>query len=109
MLNQSRPPPPRVAPVSLAGIRYEQVKNARSLGYDQVTGYVAAIEEATGKRLWAVKVYDNKPSAELESDVQETYFSAMTLNEARHELRITNEAGKSYLVDLDRQTVRSVE
>lgn len=109
MLNQSRPPPPRVAPISLAGVRYEQIKNARSLGFDQVTGYLAAIEEATGKRLWALKVYDNKPSAELESDVQETYFSAMTLNGPAHELRITNEAGKSFLVDLDRQTVRSAE
>jgi hypothetical protein len=71
MLDQSRPPPPRVAPISHAGVRYEQVKNARSLGFEQVTGYLAAIEESSGKRLWAIKVYDI--AAELEADVQETY------------------------------------
>jgi hypothetical protein len=107
MLDQSRPPPPRVAPISHAGIRYEQVKNARSLGFEQVTGYLAAIEEASGKRLWAIKVYDNSVNPELESDVQETYFKSMELGAGARELQIINEAGKRFLVDLASQKVRA--
>lgn len=107
MLDQSRPPPPRVAPVSHAGVRYEQVKNARSLGFEQVTGYLAAIEESSGKRLWALKVYDNPISPELEADVQQTYFTSMTLS--GRELLINTESGKRYAVDIESQKVRSVE
>ncbi|HKO95004.1 MAG TPA: hypothetical protein VJU61_27810 [Polyangiaceae bacterium] len=107
MLNQSRPPPPRVAPISHAGVRYEQVKNARNLGFEQVTGYLAAIEESSGKRLWAIKVYDNPISAELEADVQQTYFSSMTLS--GRDLLITSESGQRYSVDIESQKVRTIE
>lgn len=106
MLNQSRPPPPRVPPITHAGIRYEQVRNARALGFDQVTGYLAVIDERTGERLWTVKVYDNPVHPKMEADVQLTYFSAMELNELARELRITNEDHECFVVELDRQRVR---
>jgi hypothetical protein len=108
MIEQSRPPPPRVAPVSHAGVRYEQVKNARSLGFEQVTGYLSATEEASGNRLWVVKIYDNQPSAAIEADVQEQYFKSMELRAASNELFITNEGGQRYMVDLGNHQVRAV-
>lgn len=109
MLNQSRPPPPRVAPISHAGTRYEQVKNARSLGFEQVTGYLAAIDESTGDRLWVLKVYDNLVNPTMESDVQQTYFSAMELSAGGQELKITNEDGDCFLVEIKSQRVRRSE
>ena len=109
MLEQSRPPPPRVPPISHGGVRYEQVKNATGLGFDQASGYLAAIDEKSGERLWVVKVYDNQPSPELEADVQETYFKSMELRPDQRVLAITNEAGARFLIDLETRAVRPAE
>lgn len=105
----SRPPPPQVSPISHAGVRYEQVRNARALGGDQVTGYMAAVDEATGKQLWILKVYDNRPSPELEADVQLSYFKSMELQPGSDEIAVTNEAGRRFIVQLRERTVRPAD
>ena len=48
-----------------------------------------------------------KAVRQLEADVQETYFSSMTLS--GRELLITSEAGKRYAVDIESQKVRTVD
>ncbi len=73
----SRIPAPRVAPVCSAGVRYEQVANGLRAGFEQMGGYLAAFDEASGKQLWTLKVYDNVRKADKEGDVQDVFFRSM--------------------------------
>jgi hypothetical protein len=74
--------------------------NARSLGYDQVTGFLAAFDTRSGARLWAAKVYDVPQDATLETDVQDVYFTRLELVPGKDQLFIENEAGGKFLFDL---------
>ncbi len=98
----SRLPPAKVAPVTIGGIRYEQrIGNESADG--QVGGLLAAYD-AAGKLLWTTKVYDNRRRPDLEGDVQDVYFSALTL-EPDGRLRIVNESDDTFLVDVKTRAV----
>lgn len=99
----SRPPPPYVPAISNAGIRYEQVEDPGSLGFDEPTGYLAAINEGSGEVQWVLRVYENPIRPGIETDVQEVYFTSMELMGS--ELRITNESGERYAVDVNTRRV----
>lgn len=105
----SRPPPPQVDPVVHNGVRYEQVKDALALGYGQLTGHLMAVDPASGKRLWVVKVYDAPPDPNVEGDVQAVYFSRMELIPGKNQLLIENEAKRRFIVDLDDRSVAAAE
>lgn len=94
----SRIPAPRVAPVTAGGVRYEQVGNALLAGFEQMGGYLAAYDDATGKQLWTLKVYDNVRKPEREGDVQDVFFKTMTL-QPDGTLLIENERGARFMVD----------
>ncbi len=98
----SRLPPPRVAPVTINGIRYEQQAGKESVD-GQVGGLLAAYN-AKGEQLWALKVYDNCRKPELEGDVQDIFFSSMSLGPDGR-LHIVNERGDAFLVDVATRVV----
>ncbi|MEY4575920.1 MAG: hypothetical protein RL701_623 [Pseudomonadota bacterium] len=105
MVLASRPPPPRVPPISHKGIRYEQIKVPENLGFDQSTGCLGAFEESTGKQLWAIKIYDNHIDPGLESDVQQVYFESMHLAADERHLIITNESEERFIVNIETHVV----
>ncbi|MFT3734762.1 MAG: hypothetical protein QM776_07030 [Rhodocyclaceae bacterium] len=94
----SRIPAPQVQSITHAGIRYEQVKNGLLAGLDQMGGYLAAHDEASGAQLWVLKVYDNKRVPGKEGDVQDVFFKAMSL-QPDGKLLIENERGLRFMVD----------
>ncbi|MBC7699602.1 hypothetical protein [Aquabacterium sp.] len=100
----SRIPAPTVPPVSIGGVRYEQVRNGLSAGFEQMGGYLAAVDETTGSQLWTLKVYDNQRVPGKEGDVQDVFFKSMSL-QANGQLLIQNERGGRFLVDPKTQTV----
>lgn len=102
----SRKAPPKVEPIVANGVRYEQVVNAELLGEEQRTGYLAAIDEKSGERIWLLKVYNVNRVEHLEADVQDVFFASMTLSEDGESLAITDERGRSFVVDLESRTVR---
>ncbi|MEO3432651.1 hypothetical protein [Inquilinus sp. CAU 1745] len=97
MMQFSRPPPPSVAPLVRDGVRYEQVMNATILGERQVGGFLAAIDDRSGERLWTLKIYDVAADPVMEGDVQDVFFTRMAW--ADGVLEIENEAGDRYKVD----------
>ena len=97
-ISASRIPSPAVPPVTSDGVRYEQVRNGLTAGFDQMGGYLAAYDAASGKALWTLKVYDNKRDPELEGDVQDVFFKSMTA-QPDGTLLIENERGKRFVVD----------
>lgn len=105
MIRFSRGPPPRVPPVVHKGVRYEQVMNADALGYDQVTGYLAAFDEKSDARLWVAKIYDVPIDENLERDVQDTFFTKLELVPGKNQLLIENEAGEKFVFDLKLRSV----
>lgn len=104
--SSSRIPAPKVAPVIIKGIRYEQVKNGLLAGQDQMGGYLAAYNIGDNKQLWILKVYENKRNPEREGDVQDIFFKSMTLQEDG-KLLIVNERKTAFIVDVERKTVTS--
>jgi hypothetical protein len=94
----SRIPAPAVAPVRSAGVRYEQVKNGLLAGFDQMGGYLAACDDASGAQLWTLKVYENKRVPGKEGDVQDVFFKSMSF-QPDGKLLIENERGARFIVD----------
>ena len=101
---QDRPPPPKVAAVERDGIRYEQAGDGRDIGAGQVGGILVATDAKSGARLWTLAVYANVIDPKLEEDVQWVFFTRMAFDADGH-LRISNEAGKIFLVDVKARSV----
>lgn len=99
----SRIPAPVVTPIIHNGVRYEQVPNGLLAGFEQMGGYLVAIDESTGSTLWTLKVYDNLRKPEKEGDVQDVFFKSMAL-QADGTLLIENERGKTFIVDPAKKT-----
>ncbi len=102
--SSSRPAPPSVPAVVRDGVRYEQVMNGLDAGLDTLTGNLAAYDAASGQRLWTLSVYHTSLDERRETDVQAVYFREMAFD-ADGRLRIVNERGDAFLVDV---TARSV-
>jgi hypothetical protein len=101
----SRIPAPKVGPISVNGIRFEQVKNGLVVGFDQMGGYLAAYDEAGDTQLWTLKVYDNKRNALREGDVQDIFFKSIILHDDGI-LLIENENSAKFLVDINSRSVK---
>ena len=105
-----RRPPPQVAAVTLDGVRYEQAVLARGeAGGGQRTGWLAAWRGTSDEPLWRVRVYELKMDERLEGDVQDVFFATMTASPDGHELRITNERGDRFAVDVRTRAVRKLD
>lgn len=106
MKSSSRIPAPSVPPVTDGATRYEQIKNGLLEGFDQMGGLLAAVDAQSGKRLWAMKVYDNRRLSDKEGDVQDVFFKSMSLR-ADGTLLIENERGGKFVVDPKARTSTS--
>jgi hypothetical protein len=91
----SRAPPPRVAPVFIAGVRYAQV--AGQVDTDGQVGGILAAYDASNREVWRLRVYENARRPDLEGDVQDVFFRSMRA-EGGH-LLIENERGERFEVD----------
>jgi hypothetical protein len=99
-----RPPPPKVPPVTRNGLRYEQHIGTHNDAVGQSGGLLDIIDDATGKLITTIKVYDNQRRPDLEGDVQDIFFTSMSFDPTG-KLIITNEAGHRYAVDPTTRTV----
>ena len=89
--------PPDVPPIYHEGVVYSQDE-------DGTGGVLVASDENTGNPLWTLKIYDVKIDKALEADAQWVFFAEMTLDPDGR-LRIVNEAGKTFLVDVKTRKV----
>ena len=95
---------PDVPPVERGGVRYEQASDGRDVGADTADGVLVATDAKSGKLLWVLTVYRTKIDPALETDVQWRFFTGMAFDPDGR-LRITNEAGQIFLVDVAAHTV----
>ena len=104
----SRLPPPEVKPVEWDGVRYQQDLDGAPRSRDQGFGYLLAVDVASGRELWELKVYSVPVQPGLEADVQEVYFARMARVPGCDELEIDNEDGDRFLVDVRTRRVRKL-
>lgn len=91
---------PEVAPITLAGVRYEAPPWGRMQGLPQNGGYVVATDTRTDRVLWRVRVYKSQPKVEMESDKQDVFITTLQLEPGHRALRIEDERGRHYRLDL---------
>ncbi len=96
---------PRVEPVVANGIRYEILRGARSRGFAQNGGVIAAVEVASAKELWTLQVYAVQYDPAEECDVQDVYITEMKIDAAAKVLVLKNEARRSFRVKLADRSV----
>ncbi|WP_374595335.1 hypothetical protein [Aquabacterium sp.] len=94
-----RLPPPEVPPVERDGVRYAQAEDGHAVGVDQMGGVLVATSASNGQRLWTLSVYGNPLDPKQEADAQWLFFESMAFDPDGR-LRIVNEAGQAYLVDV---------
>ncbi len=102
---KKRGPPPPTRLVSVGGVRYEAVVWGRRRGMDQNGGYVAATDQKTGQELWVTKVYATPHDPDMEDDKQDLFIARLDLIENGKALRVTDERGGRYRLDLATRTV----
>ena len=96
--------PPDVPPVERDGVRYAQASDGRDVGADRADGVLVALEGQTGKLLWFLTVYRTEMDPLVETDVQWRFFTKMAFD-SDGRLRISNQARRTYLVDVKSRTV----
>jgi hypothetical protein len=95
---------PEPAPVFTRGLRIEALPWGKMRGLGQNGGYIAAYDTSSGTEQWLLKVYEIFYDDQREEDKQDLFIEDLTLT-AQGRLRVVDERGEVYLVDLDRRIV----
>jgi len=93
----SRPAPRKVEPIVIGAVRYESVWGS--------LGEFRAVDAKSGKELWALTLHRLSYVKGLETDVQDRFVVAMA-KESETSIRLEDEAGRSYRVDLAKRAAR---
>jgi hypothetical protein len=96
--------PPELAPVVIDSVSYSVLHFGLAEGLEQNGGYLVANDRHTGKRLWLLKVYENKIDPNLERDVQDVFITS--LKKSGKLLEVIDEKGRHYSVDPKTRQVR---
>lgn len=97
--------PATVGPIVIGNRRFEVVHWGRDRGLPQNGGYIAALDSVSGKELWLLRVYVTQYDKSLESDVQDVFIKSMSKKFFSDKLKITDENGRLYLVNIQDRTV----
>ncbi len=103
---KERAEPPEVAPVTVAGVRYEAPPWLRSRGLPQNGGHVVAYDAATGAELWVARIYGLIGPADLEQDKREVFIVEMQPSASGRYLWITDERRRRWRLDLKTRQVK---
>ena len=106
--SRKRSAPPKVEPVVHNGVRYVVLRGAKGRGLPQNGGYIEATDQATGKELTLIRVYEVVYDKDVEDDKRDVYIIGMRLDAARDRLLIENERGRRFAVHLKDQKVEEL-
>ena len=105
-VEKERSEPPEPAAVVTGGVRIEALPWGKVRGLGQNGGYIAAYDAGDDHELWLLKVYDVVYDGEMEEDKQDCFIEDMALDPAGR-LRVTDERGRVYVVDIERRALLS--
>jgi len=104
----SRAPPPRFEPCAFDGVRYDAAYATSGQPPLTRSGGIVAVDEATGRTLWSVVLWTKAVSQEGLS-VPPRFLRCVSRGERPGELRIEDEFGVLYFLDLQTHAVRKLE
>lgn len=99
-MQKKRAGPEKVHPVIIDGVRYEAIHWGKARGLEQNGGYIAAIDDLSGKELWILKVYNVNYDSDMEADKLDIFITRISKDRKAHHLKIENERDGRYVVDL---------
>lgn len=91
--------PAAVAPARIGGVEYRAVHWGRERGLPQDGGYLAAVDAASGRELWLLRVYETAYDAQRERDVQDTFIVEVKVDGTGRRLAVRDELGRVWIVD----------
>lgn len=100
---------PVVEPVKADGVRYQITRAPRLHGFEQNSGVISAIDEATGAELWQLAVYPIAYDEAEEADVQDVFITRLSLAPGGKTLKVLNERGERFEVNLADRSVKKVK
>lgn len=98
--------PDPVEPVELHGMRILVPHYGHEIGVEQNGGYIEAVDALTNTHLWYLMIYQTKYLQGKERDVQDVFIVQMGVRDGL--LRVKEEFGRVYEVDVAQKTVRLV-
>jgi hypothetical protein len=104
----SRAPPPLFEPCAFDGVRYDAAYATSAQAPLTRSGGVVAIDEASGRTLWSVVLW-TKAVSEAGLSVPPRFLRRVSRGERPGELRIEDEFGVLYFLDLQTHAVRTEE
>lgn len=105
----SRAPPPRFEPCAFDGVRYDAAYGASDAVPRTRSGGVVAIDEASGRTLWTVVLWTTPVEDVAGLFHPPRFLRRVTRGDDAGELRVEDEFGVLYFVDLATHAVRQVE
>lgn len=94
-----------VEPISHKGVQYEELRSARSRGFDQNGGVLRATDESTKDELWTLQVYKTEYDPQEEADVQDVYFTKLKVNWLGTTLTIINERKQTFKINIKDRSI----
>jgi len=104
----SREGPEPVAPVEMGGIRYEAIHWGKVEGLGQNGGHVRAFDQASGKELWTLKLYDIDYEQDMEPDRLDVFITSLAPGEDGDSLIVEDENGRRFRLDLASREVEQL-
>lgn len=103
-----RLPPADVPPVVVGEIRYEVPRMGTPFGYAEDGGLVVARRVDSGELVWTRRIYVVVRDPRKEGDVQDVFIKELKLAPDGRHLRVLNERGRRFELDLDGGAVREI-
>lgn len=106
---RERTAPADVPPIVHKGVRYEVVHWGKARGLGQNGGLVAAVDAASGRELWVVRVFAIDYTVDKEPDRLDVFITSMKLDRDRRRLVLTDENGRRFGLDLATRKVTPLQ
>lgn len=108
-VNKKRVGPADVNPIMQDGLRYEAIHWGKSRGLEQNGGYISAVDIASEKEAWLLKVYDISYDGDKEQDKQDRFITELYLGNHGQYLFIRNEKNELFKIELSSRKVDQIE
>ncbi|MBN1525091.1 MAG: hypothetical protein JW904_11440 [Spirochaetales bacterium] len=94
------PAPKDVPAVVFEGQKYVVNHWGLDSAFKQNGGIIDVLDAATGKLIKKIQIYVIEYNPSFETDIQDVFITSIILDKPNHRLKITNQNGDEYYLDL---------
>lgn len=108
-VNKKRVAPINIDPVILNGIRFEAVHWGKSRGLKQNGGFISAVNIASDKEIWLLKVYKINYDGDKEQDKQDCFITELYLDKNGLYLYVKNESNEMFEINISSKKIKRIK